>query len=90
MVPATRMAQLHQCAIFRQNWSILCGNVVIFRIFKMPDVAILGWEGHCASLYLRFSHCEVVTDYVTVININYKNCSLSTVLTATQQELQKS
>jgi len=35
------MAQMHHFTKFRENWSFRCGDVAIFRIFKMTTAAIL-------------------------------------------------
>jgi len=36
-----RMAQTHHFTKIRQNWSFHCGDVAIFRIFKMANATIL-------------------------------------------------
>jgi len=33
-------AQMHHCTNFSQNWSFRCGDIAIFRIFKMAIAAI--------------------------------------------------
>ena len=38
-----RMAQTHHFTKFRQNWSLHCGDVAIFWIFKMAAVRHLGF-----------------------------------------------
>jgi len=35
------MAQTHNCTKFPQNQSFRCGDIAIFRIFKMVAAAIL-------------------------------------------------
>jgi len=35
-------AQAHHCTKFRQNWSFRCGDIAIFRIFKMAAVHHIG------------------------------------------------
>ena len=36
-------AQTHHCTKFCQNWSFNCGDIAIFRIFKMATAAILNF-----------------------------------------------
>jgi len=47
-----RMAQTHHFTKFPDNWSFLCGDVAIFRIFKMATAAILVFE--IAKFYWLF------------------------------------
>jgi len=46
------------CATFSQNFSIYCGDIVIFRFFKMVTTAILDFPNSEILLADRFQKVE--------------------------------
>jgi len=51
-------AQTHNCTKFRQNWSFRCGDIAIFRIFKMAAAAILDFWHRKISLIIWIQMVE--------------------------------
>jgi len=60
------LAPSHHCVKFRQNWSISCGDIVIFRIFKMVDASF------CQKFYwltgFRESRRITVPNFIETVN----------------------
>jgi len=52
------MAQTHHFTKFCENWSFHCGDVTIFRIFKMTTAAILDFWNREILLAIRVARVE--------------------------------
>jgi len=60
-------AQTHNVTKFRPNWLFHCGDIAIFRIFKMAANAVLDWGNREILLVIRIQRVETHLPYFVKI-----------------------
>jgi len=64
LADSVRMAQTHQYTKFHQNWSFRCGDIVIFRIFKMAWIRL----GHIWTTHSEYLGVSITLQNLVMIN----------------------